>query len=500
MRGSAAGLRANLQRLWAPVWKVLSYCPGDDLLPAYVVCIRLDRGRLDVVIARRSFLKYSVGLQKTCKYADRAYPSPEEVASAAAASISLQDMRRTKAVLIVPREWIALKSVDLPVAVEENLGDVIVYEFDRFTPFRADEALYDFHSERSADDKVNVMLAAAKNDQIKEYTEKLSQRGISVARLDFDASAVAVVFGFISGLDRYIFMEAGADGYNGGYVERGLLRKSESREFGAVEDIRRAEQIEEFIRGLKTSMVAKAPPVPVLLSFREDASQLRQAVVTRAKISFKTAADFEDRLRGLAGLKSAGLAPAGGALEYLLRGAGGFNLLSRGMRDQIKRPFMVTALLSVLMTVIFALYLFMPIQTEGDRLAEIENQINRRKPAVMDVEKIRSESALLAKKLALMDSFRHEKPSTIELTKELTLRIPKNAWLTRVRISGQQVNIEGYAPSATSMIQLLEASRYFRNVEFTSPTFRDAAMNMDRFQIKMEMRPRKAGEAGNEKQ
>ena len=198
-------------------------------------------------------------------------------------------------------------------------------------------------------------------------------------------------------------------------------------------------------------------------------------------------------------MKSAGLAPAGGAIEHLLRGAGGFNLLSKGLRDQVKRPFMVTAILSALMAIIWAFYLFMPIQTEGDRLAEIENQINRRKPEVMNIEKIRGESEVLSKKMALVDNFKREKPTTIELTKELTLRIPKNAWLTRVKISGQQVNIEGYAPSATSLIQLLEASRYFRNVEFSSPTFRDAAMNMDRFQIKMEIRAGRSGEAVSEK-
>jgi Tfp pilus assembly protein PilN len=83
--------------------------------------------------------------------------------------------------------------------------------------------------------------------------------------------------------------------------------------------------------------------------------------------------------------------------------------------------------------------------------------------------------------------------------KELTERIPKTAWLTRVRISGSQVNIEGYAASATALVQVLEASRYFRNVEFSSPTFRDPQMGMDRFQIKMEITERKKEAAADEK-
>ncbi|MCL4492456.1 MAG: PilN domain-containing protein, partial [Nitrospirae bacterium] len=58
----------------------------------------------------------------------------------------------------------------------------------------------------------------------------------------------------------------------------------------------------------------------------------------------------------------------------------------------------------------------------------------------------------------------------------------------RVRITGSTVEIEGYASSATELLPRLEASKVFRKAEFTSPTFRDARMNSDRFNIKMEIK------------
>ena len=73
------------------------------------------------------------------------------------------------------------------------------------------------------------------------------------------------------------------------------------------------------------------------------------------------------------------------------------------------------------------------------------------------------------------------------ILKELTLMLPKNAWLTRARVFESQVNIEGYSPSATSLIPRLEASPLFQKVEFSAPTFHDPRQNMDRFQIKMEL-------------
>jgi Tfp pilus assembly protein PilN len=152
-----------------------------------------------------------------------------------------------------------------------------------------------------------------------------------------------------------------------------------------------------------------------------------------------------------------------------------------------------------MLAVALVVYVFVPIQTEGKRLAVIEREIAKRKSEVISIEKTRSELETITKKTALVDNFRHEKPMHIDLMRELTERIPKNAWLTRVRVTGTQLNIEGYAASATALIQMLEASKYFRNVEFSSPTFRDPQMGMDRFQIKMEIRERVKETAANEK-
>ncbi|RPH87236.1 MAG: hypothetical protein EHM75_06025 [Desulfobacteraceae bacterium] len=87
----------------------------------------------------------------------------------------------------------------------------------------------------------------------------------------------------------------------------------------------------------------------------------------------------------------------------------------------------------------------------------------------------------------IISDFKNSRQTAIGLLRELTLLIPKDAWLTRVRVSENQVNIEGYAPSATLLVPKLEASPFFKKVEFASPTYRDPKLNQDRFQIKMEI-------------
>ena len=87
----------------------------------------------------------------------------------------------------------------------------------------------------------------------------------------------------------------------------------------------------------------------------------------------------------------------------------------------------------------------------------------------------------------------------LNIMKELTTILPKTVWLTRTRITEETVEIEGYAGAATEILTKLEQSPLFKKVEFTSPTIRDAKMNLDRFVVKMEIEGFEKKQAGGEK-
>jgi general secretion pathway protein L len=478
---------------------VLSYSLLEEVIPATVIAISIRQGYVSVLQAKRSFIKYVIKGVKEYKYADDAFPSPDEVALAVAAALKEFGLSRSDAVLLVPKSWIILKSVELPAAVSSSLKDVIVYEFDRFTPFSASDALYDYHSKNMAGEKIEVLIVAAKEGFVREYLDKLSAKMVSVRRLDFDLSAVSTYRRFISGLDTFIFAEISFGTCCCGFVRDCELISASVNTFSTDDEHTKAEEAEGFIYKIRNEFNVTAAPVPVVISFGDGLEQLKQVMVSRAKVPFRTPADFGKRKPGFSEVNFSDASSAGGALQYLWPGAGGFNLLSKGLRDKLKMPFLLSLFLSVLLVIALALYLFGPIKTEGKRLAKIDAEISKRKSEVAVIEKTRSEIEAIDKKTALLDNFRRERPTYIELVRELTERIPKNAWLTRVRITGSQLNIEGYANSATALIQLLEASKYFRNVEFSSPTFRDPQMSMDRFQIKMEIKEQKKEATANEK-
>ena len=178
---------------------------------------------------------------------------------------------------------------------------------------------------------------------------------------------------------------------------------------------------------------------------------------------------------------------------------GGINLLERGVHKPQPPP---AALTLVLLTVLIALGLFWlvsPLQIEEKRVEAIDQAISVRRNEVKKIEALKKDLEKVGKERAAIDDFRAFRLPMLDLLMELTRILPDKAWLSRVRCTGITVEIDGYATSPADILPKLETSRYFRKVEFASPTTRDARLNADHFIIKMEIEGLPEGKANNEK-
>ena len=178
---------------------------------------------------------------------------------------------------------------------------------------------------------------------------------------------------------------------------------------------------------------------------------------------------------------------------------GGMNLLDRGVHKTEKTP---VALTLVLLTVLIASGLFWlvsPLQIEEKRVEAIDRAISVRRDEVKKIEALKKDLEKVGKERAAINDFRAFRLPMLDLLMELTRILPDKAWLSRVRCTETTVEIDGYAASATDILPKLETSRYFKKVEFASPTIRDARLNADHFIIKMEIEGLPEGKANNEK-
>ena len=97
-----------------------------------------------------------------------------------------QELLESPRVLLLDAAGVLRKEVRLPLAAESNLGQVLRYEMDRQTPFRAEDVYYDWKvigHDKDAD-QVLVDLVVVPRAEIDSTCEKLSTRGLGVFGVD----------------------------------------------------------------------------------------------------------------------------------------------------------------------------------------------------------------------------------------------------------------------------------------------------------------------------
>ena len=115
--------------------------------------------------------------------------APDEAASEVSRALRKWGANRGPVGLLLRPDEVLRPTIRLPSATQENLREVLAFEMDRNTPFRADEVYFDYRVRPTADDKtgqISVELAVARRSVV-DHAVKVA----SALRLTIDRVAVA---------------------------------------------------------------------------------------------------------------------------------------------------------------------------------------------------------------------------------------------------------------------------------------------------------------------
>jgi Tfp pilus assembly protein PilN len=477
-----------MKQVLNPVWKILSISAADDAVyPAAILSASIDKGTLSVVHGTRVLSQIKVRGIREYSFEEDRYPPPEVFASSLALAINDLGASKVKVSLGIPKAWSVIKTAVFPSGVRENLSDVISYELDRITPFSPGDAFFDYKVLAEDAGKLTVLIAAAKVDMIQPYIEALGGRGIPVSRITVNLLGIETLCRYMKQQPDMIFAELKKDGYEGALFMRGAVTGTFAGTFANDDDLAKADALLKEIAHSTDTMKEDGKSPQILVLLKDKNSSLREALRLRSNLPIALLNETDTRIKYTEPLKTVPYAAVGGALDALWPAADALNLLRRGVHPKKKQPKVLTMFLILLLLAMWILYLVSPLRIEEKRLQEIDRQISLRKEEVKKTEALKKEIESLAHNIATINDFKHNRVLSLNILKELTTLLPKNAWLTRTRITDKTVEIEGYSASATGLLPKLEASTYFKKAEFASPTFRDARMNADRFNIKMEI-------------
>jgi general secretion pathway protein L len=378
--------------------------------------------------------------------------------------------------------------VDYPSSVLENISNVVAFELDRITPFTPENAYYDFQILNEEEEKVSIAVAAARADLIDPYLKAIQEKGFKIDQITINLLGLSSLCRYIQKSDNSLFVEIDENQYEGILYLSNFDLKVFSGPFSVGDEKTKAGMIRQEIELLKSAQGEMNSLEEVIFYLKDKNPSLKKLIDVQTERPVKFLDESEMRLgsQELVG-KQVPYAAVGGVLESLWSKSLGLNLLLKGDHKKSKPSWVITAFLILALGVLLGIYWFTPIEIEKKRLQNIESQIASKKVEIKKIDSLKKEIEAVNGEVKIINDFKQTKPMSLKIMKELTLVLPKNSWLTRMRVSESQINIEGYAPSATFLIPRLEQSNLFKKVEFSAPTFRDPRQNMDRFQIKMEI-------------
>lgn len=478
--GAAAG------RTGRSFWRVLTLSPADDLFAfRKLAAVSIDPEGSSVALGSRFLSRIKVLDHRRLAAEEEGLSPVEGLASGVALYLTEKKAIRADLVLSVPKSWVIIKTADFPATVRENLSEVVAYEMDRLTPFNPEEVYFDYRALSEEEDRLRLLVVAARADRIDPYLAAFRDKGLRVTGITTHLIGWECLSRYAGREGEMIFFELREKGYEGGVFRNGALAASLTGSFSGTGNAEKVDRVLEEAAAWKTGEEDADPDLPLLFNLADKDPALKELLKVRLTrpVGFM---DETDLRLNVARPREVPFTALGGLLSFLWNKAGGVNLLTRGKRPRVRTPFWLTIPLLLALGVLIGFYWIIPVQMETRRLALIDKQISQTKGEVKKVETLKKEIEALDRERSIINDFKNARQMSIAFLKELTVVIPKDSWLTRVRLSENQINIEGYAPSATLLVPKLEASPLFKKVEFASPTYRDPKLNQDRFQIKME--------------
>jgi Tfp pilus assembly protein PilN len=477
-----------LKKIWDPLRRILAYSLADaSIYPAKSICASIDKGVLSVAYGSRFLSGIKIKGVREYPGEEGKFPQPDVLASSLSLAINDFGAPKSGITLSIPKAWAIIKTVDFPVAVKENLSNVVTYELDRITPFNAEDAYYDFRILGEHEEKLSLSLITAKADLIKPYINALGENGLTVSRVTINMSGIETFCRYADKKTGYIFLDMKKDGYEGALFLNGLITGVFSGNLAVTDEKSKLDAISKEIAPLIDMLKAHEMPAYIIALLEDKNPALRELLKSQLSYTVRVLNETDMKIKVPGNLSSVPYAAVGGVLESLWTKADSLNLLDRGVHEQQKIPIVFTVLLLLAIIAMWIFYIISPLNVEEKRLQEIDRQIILRKDEVGKIETLKKEIDALQNEISTINHFKYGKPMTLDILKELTSILPQNTWLSRVRITEATVEIEGYTASVTGILSKLEASKYFRKAEFASPTFKDARMKADRFNIKMEI-------------
>jgi general secretion pathway protein L len=370
----------------------------------------------------------------------------------------------------IPREKVIVRFIKLPSATKENLRKVLEYEIPKYTPFEKAQICFDYCIVKEEKDWLHLFAAFVQRPELDRYIQILRRIGIRPASVQIASAASLNLFYHHAGVkegEPSILLDITDPCLEMNLVQGGVWKESLHLSFPSEE--REARLLATLSR---LAVGTDSSPKPSVFVYGLDASEkafpsLRESPQIRGVFPPPL-----NRIQTAKGVQRPDkvFSSIGVALRGLSKVPMDLNLLPVEMRRkvrQIGKPlFIFLVCLAFLLTLSWGWGVFQRYRTALD---EVNAEVRKRKPEVEAIENLQRKKDLLGKEITEVNKIKTGEISKILLLEELTKLLPPTVWIWNLKYNGKEVEISGYADSATDLLPILEKSEFFEKVEFSAP-------------------------------
>lgn len=409
--------------------------------------IRLRKEDFSIFVLERSFRKKSLR-----GFSDRKVMEGEELSG-----LLREELARLKesegireALVVIPLSFVIPGFCRLPLMKREDLLKAVPFELESQLPLPPEEYVFSVGVVRSRDAEAEALALALGADRFREIKAVFDETEIRLLGIRvwfMELLNEALGSGMLKGEDFILIAkEDGSFGVaafrDGVLVSLRDVKKVQSLPL-VIQRLKGHQEMPVYLSSGSEPLLSGTEYVPVTI----DEGHVLQRILEEGRLDF----DFT-------GVKK----------DFLERR---YPVLAGGL-----------ALASI---VLYLSSIFVPYILENNELRLLKAEIvetGKKAAGLIEMNRQREE---LRKKVAEMTELRKWRLLPVRVLREVTERLPDDSWITSFRYDGESLEISGFSPRATEVIEPLEASPLFRNVRFGSPVI--ARSGKERFVLKMEV-------------
>jgi len=412
--------------------------------------------------------------------------------------VSKHPINKEKVSVSIPREKTVVRFIRLPMATKENLRKVLEYEIPKYTPFEKGEICFDYHLLKEEKEWLHLFAVFVKKEEVDYYLSLLKKVRIQPISIQIPSTAALNLFFYHQTTEKdevAVLLDLTEPFFEMNLIDGGEWRESfhlplpsEERESRIINTLKRS-GLRSDIFSKSTFFVYGLDASEKMLPFLRESDQIKGiSFPPLHRIEAETGASRLDKIFPSIGVPLKGLAQTRFDL----------NLLPLEMRKKVReigKPlFMILTSLALILSLAWGIGVFIRYRNE---LNAMDTEIKERKPAVEVVEKLQRQKDELRKEIAELEKIRSTEVSKVEILRELAQRLPSTVWIWNFKYTGKELEISGFAESASDLIPLLDQSALFEKVEFLAPVTKERERRegvdkeKERFKIKARLEGRR---------